>query len=302
MNSARSGVLVVDKPSGRTSHDVVAAARKLFGQRAVGHAGTLDPMATGVLVLMFGEACKLSDYLTGQDKTYRARVTFGVATDSLDADGQVTHSHALDPGWLSEGALSDALTQERERTEQVPPNVSAIQEQGQRAHARARRGEHFELPARNVRVAELRLLQVDPAAVDVELTVAKGYYVRAFARDLGSRLGVAAHLSALRRIRSGAFSEEEALAWPATAAPALVPLADAARRALPATQLTVEGALRARQGKILQPTDAITSATTSDEVSAWYAPDGSLIALGQTHADGHHRVVRGFVAEPPSVL
>ena len=297
MNSARSGVLVVDKPSGRTSHDVVAAARRLFGQRAVGHAGTLDPMATGVLVLMFGEACKLSDYLTGQDKTYRARVSFGVATDSLDADGQVTHSHALESGWLSLDALNRALGQERERTEQVPPNVSAIQEQGQRAHARARRGEQFELPARNVRVAELRLLQQDQAAVDVELTVSKGYYVRAFARDLGSRLGAAAHLSALRRIRSGAFTELEALPWPAAEAPALIPLSDAARRALPVTQLTEEGVLRARQGKILQPTDA--TATASDAVSAWYAPDGTLIALGQTHADGQHRVVRGFVTQPP---
>jgi len=206
MSETVHGVLVVDKPGGMTSHDVVARARRLFGTRAVGHAGTLDPMATGVLVLLFGEACKLSAYLTGQDKTYSAGVRFGSATDSLDADGRVTEERTLPAGWLARETLDRALAVERARTLQVPPAVSAISEGGRRAYQRVRAGETVELAPRPVRVARLELLEWSDAGVDVELEVSKGYYVRAFARDLGATLGVPAHLGRLRRLTSGAFS------------------------------------------------------------------------------------------------
>src|SRR5690606_27846030 len=179
MGETVHGVLVVDKPGGMTSHDVVARARRLFGTRAVGHAGTLDPMATGVLVLLFGEACKLSAYLTGQDKTYSAGVRFGSATDSLDADGRVTEERTLPAGWLARETLDRALAVERARTLQVPPAVSAISEGGRRAYQRVRAGETVELAPRPVRVARLELLEWSDAGVDVELEVSKGYYVRA---------------------------------------------------------------------------------------------------------------------------
>lgn len=294
----RHGVLVVDKPSGSTSHDVVAQARRLFGERSVGHAGTLDPMATGVLLLLFGEACKLSDYLSGQSKTYLATLEFGRATDTLDADGRVIAEHALTPGWLSDAALTQALAREAERHEQVPPNVSAIHTDGERAHVRARRGDEFTLPARPVSVSALSVRERTEQSLSVELSVSKGYYVRAFARDVGETLGVPTHLSRLRRIRSGSFSESEAQPWPPSreALPPLEPLEQAARRALPTTELDEQGALFARQGKLLTADQARPSAF--DEVSAWFAPDGTLVALGRSSLDGGHRVVRGFVPKP----
>ncbi len=294
MSSGRSGVLVVDKPSGKTSHDVVAQARRAFGERAVGHAGTLDPMATGVLLLLFGEACKLSDHLSGQDKTYRAVVRFGSATDSLDADGDVTLEQTLADGWLSAAALAQALELELGRSEQIPPAVSAIHDRGVRAHVRARRGETPVLAARPVRLHALSVLGFDARQAELELTVSKGYYVRSFARDLGISLGVPAHLGALRRVRSGAFSVNEACPWPpATEVPPLLSLVDSARRALPATTLSDEGVVFARQGKRLLAEHAQPSEL--ERVSAWFAPDGSLVALGKSAADGGHQVVRGFV-------
>jgi tRNA pseudouridine55 synthase len=294
--SGRHGLLVVDKPQGFTSHDVVAQARRLFGERAVGHAGTLDPMATGVLVLLFGEACKLSGHLTGQDKTYHATVRFGVGTDSLDADGRVLETRDLPASFPEPEALERALDLERARTEQVPPAVSAIHEKGERAHVRARRGETVVLAARPVRVSLLRVLRREVHAIDLELRAAKGYYVRALARDLGLSLGAPAHLGALRRLASGPFTLADAVSWPPTAAPPLVCLADAARRALPVTELTPEAVRSARQGKLLGAAQA--SPSCLEQLSAWLSPEGELIALGLSLPDGTHRVVRGFVSVP----
>ena len=218
------GLLIVDKPEGPTSHDIVHAARRVLRTRRVGHAGTLDPMATGVLVLLLGEATKLSDLATAADKTYRARVSFGRATASHDATGATTHESTVTLSQLGEAALQAALQAERERTLQVPPAVSAIKLQGRRAYALARAGEAPELPPRAVRMFELRELERDETTLSLELRVSKGYYVRALARDLGLALGVPAHLSQLRRISSGSFTLAEACSWPPPSPPPLLPL------------------------------------------------------------------------------
>ncbi|HLV68236.1 MAG TPA: tRNA pseudouridine(55) synthase TruB [Polyangiaceae bacterium] len=297
MSGAVHGVLVVDKPGGMTSHDVVAGARRLFGTRAVGHAGTLDPMATGVLVLLFGEACKLSAYLTGQNKTYRAGVRFGKATDSLDADGRVTEERTLPGGWLAESALERALDVERARTLQVPPAVSAISEGGRRAYERVRAGETVELAARPVRVARLELLEWSDAGAAVELEASKGYYVRAFARDLGATLGVPAHLESLRRLASGAFSLRDAHAWPPPSPlPGLVPTVEAARRALPTTHLSSAATVKARRGQALAANE-VESTAGPNEISCWLSPEGELVALGMRTDAGVFRVVRGMRAQ-----
>jgi tRNA pseudouridine55 synthase len=249
------GVLVVDKPRGPTSHDVVAAARRHFGTRRVGHAGTLDPMATGVLVLLFGEATKLSAHLTRDVKRYVAKVAFGASTDTLDAEGTINRKKELAPGWLRREALEDALHAELDRELQVPPTVSAIKIAGKSAHERARRGEVLDLAPRDVRLHEATVHSFDDAGLEIELLVSKGYYVRSFARDLGSSLGVPAHLAALRRTASGAFSLDDAAPWPLAQDLKPWPLLDVVRRALPIRTLTDEGLSRARDGKPLRPED-----------------------------------------------
>jgi tRNA pseudouridine55 synthase len=291
----RSGVAVIDKPRGLTSHTVVAQARRLFGRKDVGHAGTLDPMATGVLLVLVGQACKLSGYLTADSKRYAAEIYFGSATDSLDADGQVTEERTLEPDQLSLDKVEAALAAERERLEQTPPAVSAIKVDGQRAYALTRRGEAPELPARPVQVLELRATELEPPRLRCELWVSKGYYVRSLARDLGERLGTVAHLSALRRLASGPFSLEQASPWPATTPPRLVSLSEAVSQVMPRCVLTDAAVPRARQGKRLEASDFI-ELPDGEGPGAWLSANGDLIAIG-THA-GELKVLRGFNDEP----
>ncbi len=295
ISSETHGVLVVDKPSGPTSHDIVARVRKHYGTRHVGHAGTLDPMASGVLVVLVGEACKLASYLTLANKLYRASVSFGVATDSLDADGERVAEAVLAPGWLDAARLEAALAHERARSEQVPPAVSAIQIGGVRAHRSARSGAPLCLPPRPVKVHGLSVLRWSDSELQLELGVSKGYYVRALARDLGEALGVPAHLNALRRLASGPFSLAESTAWPLDASPHLLDLAAAARRSLPSTHLTAEGERRARLGQRLAPSD-FTEPVEPEGVSAWLSVDERLVALGAPADGASYRVVRGFRA------
>jgi tRNA pseudouridine55 synthase len=294
-----TGVLVVDKPAGKTSHDVVLEARRLFKQRTVGHAGTLDPLATGVLLLLLGEATKLSAYLAADDKSYAALVRFGSATDTLDADGRVVEKRAIMPDDLSDADLESALEVERARTEQVPPSVSALKVQGIAAHRLSRRGEAVTLAPRAVRVSTLELVMRGPDWIVVALSVSKGYYVRSLARDLGQRLGLPAHIEQLRRTASGAFRLEEAVAWPPRAPPSLLSAAAAAARALPVLELTDEGAERARQGKGLRE-EHFTSPPSADDgpdrPHAWLDRAGELVAVGQRAKEGH-AVLRGFNRE-----
>ena len=290
------GVLVVDKPGGATSHDIVARARRIFGTREVGHAGTLDPMATGVLLLLFGEATKLSNFLTRDDKRYLATVSFGRATDTLDADGSTTFEAAVSPESLNDSALGDALLAEKNRARQVPPAVSAIKIEGRRAYALTRAGAAPELAERDVKVEELSVVSRGATTLTLDLRVSKGYYVRALARDLGAALGLPAHLASLRRLGSGQFELSEACAWPPSLEAArLVATADAARRVLPVAELTESGLQRARLG---QPLDSSDFARRPDAAGggteAWFGAAGELIALGHERSGGEFRVVRGF--------
>ncbi len=285
------GVLVVDKPAGPTSHDVVAQARRLFATRAVGHAGTLDPAATGVLLLLFGQAAKLSGYLTSAAKTYRVVVALGSTTTTDDAQGATTSQVALAPGDIDEARVEQALNVERERRCQRPPNVSAVRVGGERAHSLARRGETPPLAARPIAVERLELVSLSHGEVELEVTASKGYFVRALARDLGETLGVGAHVLRLRRLRSGPFSLDEASPWPPPSTPELIPTSHAARRALPAGVLTERGVERARHGKALLPEDF--SQAPGSLTAAWLDQNGDLVAIGE--AAGELFVVRrGF--------
>lgn len=206
---APTGICVVDKLSGWTSHDVVGRARRLLGTKKVGHAGTLDPMATGVLVLGVGRATRLLTFVTGVDKSYEAQITLGVETDSLDADGEVTVRHDMAAPTVDQvAAAARTLTGS---LEQVPPMVSAVKVDGRRLHQLAREGKEVERAPRPVVVDQFDVRATgDPLVWDATVTCSSGTYVRVLAADLGRVLGGGAHLSALRRTRVGPFTLDEA--------------------------------------------------------------------------------------------
>ena len=265
--TARDGVVLVDKPAGLTSHDVVALTRRLAATRKVGHAGTLDPMATGLLVLGIGRATRLLTHLVGAGKAYEATVRLGQETLTEDAEGEVTAARGCPApdSWPGGGAafarrLEDALRALSGPIMQVPSAVSAIKVDGVRSYKRVRGGEDVALPARSVTIDALTLTGAPAGAraadgtrvVDLPLSVScsSGTYVRALARDLGAALGTGAHLTALRRTRVGPFTVEQARGLDALAAevtedscrpePAglgTVPLSSVARRCFPAVEL-----------------------------------------------------------------
>jgi tRNA pseudouridine55 synthase len=303
-----SGVLVLDKPRGPTSHDVVVRVRRALGVRRIGHAGTLDPMATGVLVVAVGEATKLVPWLTEQDKTYEATIALGVETDTLDADGRevcrVPLSDGVRAALSSSNAtsiappLQAALDAEHARRAQVPPAISAIRQDGQRAYVRARRGLQPVLGARDVRVEHLALVACsdEPATLAVAVDVSKGYYVRALARDLSGALGTVGHLTSLRRTRSGCFLCTEALsldAPPDQLLAAVCPLSRAAERALAVAVLSDTGVRDARHGRPVHPSDINAPASGP---SAWLDGRGELVAVGRVDETGFGIVLRGFDA------
>lgn len=291
----KDGVFVVDKPKGSTSHDVVRAIRKKLKTRAVGHAGTLDPMATGVLVIAVGEATKLVPYLTAADKEYETTVLLGTTTETLDADAKMFSHAPLPANWSDE--IAAALEAERLRTSQIPPNFSAIHTQGERAHEIARRGGTVDLAARDIHVLSMQLLSMalEPASLDLRLTVSKGYYVRALARDLAARLGTVGHLTALRRIRSGPFSISDACTLDdADFASRAISVADAGRRSLPAVTLSDSARIDAGHGKPVQFAE-----TDPRGATAWLDAEGNLIAVGRIDEVGIGRVLRGFAVTSP---
>jgi tRNA pseudouridine55 synthase len=203
------GILNVDKPPGMTSHDVVDAVRRVAGQRKVGHAGTLDPMATGVLLVCLGQATRISEYLMAGRKRYRATIVMGATTDTYDADGEV----------LSRGGRTDFTRQELEsaladfvgRIEQVPPMYSAIKQGGQPLHKLAREGKTVERAPRPVEIDEIVLLDWTSPSLILEVACSPGTYIRSLAHDLGQQLGCGAYLAALVRLRSGRFGLEESV-------------------------------------------------------------------------------------------
>ena len=288
MSGPPAGLLVVDKPAGWTSHDVVGRVRRLAGTRKVGHAGTLDPMATGVLVLGLGPGTRLLTYLVGCDKSYAATIRLGQSTVTDDAEGDVLErvgARSLDPD-----ALAAAIAALTGAVSQVPSAVSAIKVDGQRAYARVRAGEDVELRAREVVVhrfdvcGPLRPIEAEDGTavvdLDVEVDVSSGTYVRALARDLGRRLGTGGHLVALRRTRVGAFGLDVAHALadadgaPLDVPSALIPLAAAARAHFPAYDVDDEGVSALRHGR----TVAVAGEDPAGPAAA-FAPDGSFVAV-----------------------
>jgi tRNA pseudouridine55 synthase len=276
------GVLVCDKPAGMTSHDVVARVRRLAGQRRVGHGGTLDPPATGVLVLALGRATRLLPFLPMEPKRYLATIAFGAATDTLDAAGTVTAT--ADAGGVDEAGLRAAMAGFVGAQEQVPPMVSAVKVGGERLYAKARRGETVERAPRPIVVHAMELLDLAPGErplATVAVTCSGGTYVRSLAADLGRALGTLAHLACLRRTAVGSFTEDDAhgvedLAGPGSLAAAV--LDPAAAMAATATRvLTPAEAAALATGRTLGPTGRL------DPVAA-IGPDGRLVAVIQDGA------------------
>jgi tRNA pseudouridine55 synthase len=276
------GVLVCDKPAGLTSHDVVARVRRLAGQRRVGHGGTLDPPATGVLVLALGRATRLLPFLPTEPKRYLAEVAFGAETDTLDAAGTVTATTAADG--VDEDGLRAALAGFLGPQEQVPPMVSAIKVAGERLYAKARRGEEVERPPRPIVIHELELLGFIPGQrplATISVVCSGGTYVRSLAADLGRALGTLAHLASLRRTAVGRFTEAEADTLEELAEPGRLEAAvldPAAAMASTVTRaLTPAEASALATGRTLDPTGR------SDPVAA-VGPDGRLVAVIQDSA------------------
>lgn len=255
------GVLVCDKPQGLSSHGVVSRIRRWYGTRKVGHAGTLDPMATGVLVLGLGRGTKLLGYITGVSKTYLATIRLGAATPTDDADSEP--DRFADPAVLSAVTAADieaAVAALRGPIDQVPSAVSAIKVDGKRSYARVRAGEDVELKARRVEISAFEILDIRLAAterhidVDVEVDCSSGTYVRALARDIGDHLGVHGHLTALRRTRVGAFDLGEATTIPDDLdcpTPQLFSLAEVAAGLLPTVHVDADQAKALMQGKVV---------------------------------------------------
>lgn len=205
--SAPEGLLLIDKPSGVTSHDVVDAIRRALAVRKVGHAGTLDPMATGLMLVCLGRATRLLRYLSGLDKTYEGSALLGVETDTLDAEGAVVSEAEVA---VDEAALRAALANLTGEIDQVPPAHSAVKVGGRKLYEAARKGEQLEVSPRRVRIDAYDLLDFDPPKFDFHVDCASGTYVRSLAADTGSALGCGAHLTALRRTRIGGFTLAEA--------------------------------------------------------------------------------------------
>jgi tRNA pseudouridine55 synthase len=272
------GLVIVDKPAAWTSHDVVARLRRLAGTRRVGHAGTLDPMATGVLVVGVGAATRLLHHLVLTDKAYTATIRLGQATVTDDAEGAIVGgASAAD---VIEDAVRAAMDELTGEIDQVPSAVSAIKVAGQRAHARVRAGEDVVLAARPVTgnrfaATAFRRPTTELLDVDVEVECSAGTYVRALARDVGAALGVGGHLTALRRTRVGPFpvtlartlDELEGMDDPVT-----LPLADAVRAAFPSREIDATECRELGFGRSLSPRGIAG-------VHGAFAPDGTVVAL-----------------------
>jgi tRNA pseudouridine55 synthase len=273
-------LVIVDKPPGMTSHDVVAKVRSMAGTRRVGHAGTLDPMATGVLVIGVERATRLLTYLVGADKSYQATIRLGISTVTDDREGDVVAQPGLEDVDLA--AIDAQVAGLRGPIQQVPSSVSAIKVAGKRSYTRVRDGEDVVLEPRPVTVHRFAVLSARPevqdgvAVVDVEAEVvcSSGTYVRALARDLGTRLGSAGHLTSLRRSRVGPYGIERAHTLESLAADfTILPIAEAARAAFATRELTADEARKLAHGQRLEASELGPAPVAA------YAPDGTLVAL-----------------------
>ena len=276
------GFLIVDKEPGMTSHDVVAMGRKAIGTRKVGHAGTLDPMATGVLVLGFGNGTRLLQYITDGDKSYTATIVLGASTVTDDHEGEIliaTDAHAVDDSEVKRilAAMIGTISQR-------PSSVSAVKVDGERAYDRVRAGEVFELAARTVTISSLQVLDIrhleSTTEVDIDVTCSAGTFIRAIARDLGNELKVGGHLRALRRTRVAGFALDVATSIEDLKAKNFIALdlTDVARRTFDARELTVEEVRELSFGRPLSP-------SASDGIIAGVSGENELIALLKNESD-----------------
>lgn len=281
---AESGIVLVDKPAGLTSHQLVGRIRRLAGTRKVGHAGTLDPMATGVLVIGIERATRLLGYLTLNEKEYRATIRLGISTVTDDAEGEISSAAgALD---LHDSLLRQQIAALTGEIRQVPSSVSAIKINGVRSYARVRSGEQVELAARPVTVSRFELLsrhdhgvavssgaQVDVVDLDVDVTCSSGTYIRALARDLGATLGTGGHLTSLRRTRSGVFGIDQARTLEQLETDlGMIGIDTVAATLFPVVRLDEQQAAWVRNGRRLVGLGLI-------QLTALFAPDGHFLAL-----------------------
>ncbi len=281
-----SGIVIVDKPAGLTSHDVVARMRRVLGTRKVGHGGTLDPMATGVLVIACGKATRLLTYYSARDKTYEATIRLGVSTVTDDAEGDISAS--ADASGVTDGEIAIAIAQLTGDIVQRPSAVSAIKVDGKRAYARVRAGEDVELAERPVTVSrfDLAATRRGPSTVDLDIvvTVSSGTYVRALARDLGAALGVGGHLTSLRRTAVGMLTVDAAVSLDAllhdNALVPLIDLATAARAVLPTYKATDKSARALGFGQAV-PRDPASGA--GDHVAI--TESGQAVAIVRARGD-----------------
>lgn len=279
---AETGVLLVDKPKGKTSHDAVSAVRRAFGQREVGHTGTLDPMATGLLVVMLGRATRLARFVEATEKAYVGTVSLGRSTTTFDAEGEVTEETAVigvDPDRVR--AALGSLTGE---IEQEVPAFSAVKVGGERLHAKARRGEQVETPRRRVRIHALEATRIEGHEIDVSVVCSKGTYVRTLAVQIGRALGLPAHLSMLRRTKVGRFSVAEARALGVLegSAAELLPIGEAVAH-LPRVDVDVREAEDVRHGRPLSMArlQPIIQGLPAGSPLAVAGPGGQLLAVAE---------------------
>ncbi len=284
--SATDGFVVVDKAGAMTSHDVVAVGRRVLGTRKVGHAGTLDPMATGILILGFGNGTRLLQYITDGDKSYRATIALGATTVTDDVEGEVisraTQSQLAD---ITDEQIHSALASMRGVISQRPSSVSAVKVDGKRAHERVRAGEVFELTSREVTISQLDVLEIRRSAVaiqiDIEVTCSAGTFIRAIARDLGATLNVGGHLTHLRRTRVASFGEDVANSFERFKSGDFetLGLIDVARSIFKVRELTLEEAQELSFGRKI-------SASPLTGIYAAISTSNELIALLENRDDG----------------
>jgi tRNA pseudouridine55 synthase len=292
--STADGIVVVDKPAGLTSHTVVAKIRRLAGTRKVGHAGTLDPMATGVLVVGLNRATRLLGHLQLADKSYDATILLGATSSTDDAEGELTVvASAEQLAEVTSEAISAAVDGFRGEISQVPSKVSAIKVDGKRAYERVRAGEEVALKARTVTISRYDVLDVRPGpdgiSVDISVDCSSGTYIRALARDLGAELGVGGHLTMLRRTRVGAFGMSTAHTLEELAESfTLLPIADVAADTFPRFDADAEQAAAIRTGRPLPGLKL-----SPGEQTAMFDPTGTFLALYEPH---------GPLAKPTAVF
>ena len=273
-----NGFLVIDKDPAMTSHDVVAMGRRALGTRKVGHAGTLDPMATGVLVLGFGNGTRLLQYVTNGDKSYLATVVLGAATITDDHEGEIIST--ADVAAITDADIEVELAKLRGTIAQRPSSVSAVKVDGERAHARVRAGEVFELPAREVTISKLEILEIrrvnSRIEVDIDVTCSAGTFIRAIARDCGAALGVGGHLNKLRRTRVAGFSLDRTVSVTGLKAKDFTPLsmADVARATFAVRMVSSGEATELSFGRAL-------TASGSAEITAAISETDEVLALLQ---------------------